>query len=46
MKKELLSPVGNKEALIAAINNGCNAVYLAGTYYGARKFAKILLMKN
>ncbi len=40
MKKELLSPVGNKEALIAAINNGCDAVYLAGTYYGARKFAK------
>lgn len=40
MKKvELLSPVGNKEMLYQAIHNGADAVYLAGTSYGARKFA-------
>lgn len=36
---ELLSPVGNKEMLIAAVNNGADAVYLAGKMYGARKYA-------
>ena len=36
---ELLSPCGNKEALIAVIQNGCNAVYLAGKQFGARAFA-------
>lgn len=41
MKKvELLSPVGNMEMLYQAIHNGADAVYLAGTSYGARKFAK------
>lgn len=41
MKKvELLSPVGNMEMLYQAIHNGADAVYLAGTLYGARKFAK------
>lgn len=40
MKKiELLSPVGNRETLYQAIHNGADAVYLAGTSYGARKFA-------
>ena len=40
MKKvELLSPVGNKEMLYQAIHNGADAIYLAGTKYGARKFA-------
>ena len=40
MKKiELLSPVGNIETLYQAIHNGADAVYLAGTSYGARKFA-------
>ena len=38
--KELLSPVGNKECLYAAINNGADAIYLAGTNFGARKYAK------
>ncbi len=40
MKKELLSPAGDFEALRAAVNNGADAVYLAGKNYGARKFAK------
>ena len=40
MKKvELLSPVGNKECLEAAIKAGADAVYLSGKNYGARKFA-------
>lgn len=40
MKKvELLSPVGNQEMLYQAIHNGADAIYLAGTNYGARKFA-------
>lgn len=36
---ELLSPVGNKEALVAAINAGCDAVYLGGYTFGARNYA-------
>ena len=36
---ELLSPVGNMETMYQAIHNGCDAIYLAGTSYGARKFA-------
>ena len=40
MKKvELLSPVGNKEMLYQAVFNGCDAVYLSGNNYGARKYA-------
>lgn len=39
VKKELLSPVGNKESLLAAIHNGCDAVYLGGKRFGARAFA-------
>jgi len=38
-KPELLAPVGNKEALVAAISAGCDAVYLSGKKYGARAFA-------
>ena len=41
MKKiELLAPAGNMEALIAAIQAGCDAVYIAGDHFGARAFAK------
>lgn len=40
MKKELLSPAGNMECLKSAIHHGADAVYLAGTSFGARKFAK------
>ena len=36
---ELLSPVGNKDCLMAAINSGCDAVYLSGINFGARSFA-------
>lgn len=40
MKKiELLSPVGNMKCLEAAIEAGCDAVYLGGKMFGARGFA-------
>lgn len=39
MKLELLSPAGNFESLVAAVEAGCDAVYLGGTLFGARAFA-------
>lgn len=36
---ELLAPAGSKEALLAAIESGANAVYLAGNMFGARAYA-------
>ena len=39
MKKELLSPAGDFLTLKQAIHNGCDAVYLGGKKFGARKFA-------
>ena len=40
MKKiELLAPVGSYEAFISAINNGTDAIYLAGEHFGAREKA-------
>ena len=36
---ELLSPAGNMDSLIAAVQAGCDAVYLGGTLFGARAFA-------
>ena len=36
---ELLSPVGSFESLIAAVQNGCNAVYLGGKSFSARASA-------
>lgn len=37
---ELLAPAGSKESLIAAVQNGADAVYLAGQQFGARHSAK------
>lgn len=40
MKKvELLSPAGNYECMVAAVQAGANAVYLSGKSFGARSFA-------
>lgn len=39
-KVELLAPAGDKESLIAAIQNGADAVYLGGSLFNARVFAK------
>ena len=39
MKVELLAPAGNMASAVAAINSGCDAIYLAGPQYGARAYA-------
>ena len=39
MRMELLSPAGNEDALIAAVQNGADAVYLGGKAFGARAAA-------
>lgn len=40
MKKvELLSPAGNLETLKSAVQNGADAVYMAGKKFGARNYA-------
>ncbi|MDO4719830.1 MAG: U32 family peptidase [Peptostreptococcaceae bacterium] len=36
---ELLSPAGNKEALVAAVSAGADAVYLGGSKFSARAYA-------
>lgn len=36
---ELLAPAGSREALVAAVENGANAIYLAGDAFGARAYA-------
>ncbi len=36
---ELLAPVGSKESLIAAVENGADAVYFGGTIFSARQYA-------
>ncbi|WP_425061226.1 hypothetical protein SCACP_20120 [Sporomusa carbonis] len=36
---ELLAPVGSREALVAAVESGANAVYLGGKMFGARHYA-------
>ena len=38
-KIELLAPAGSRDALAAAVENGANAVYLAGSRFGARAYA-------
>lgn len=38
-RPELLAPVGNMECLKAAIEAGCDAIYLGGKTFGARSYA-------
>lgn len=38
-KCELLAPAGTMDSLIAAVQNGADAVYLGGSRFGARAFA-------
>ena len=42
-KPELLAPAGSKEAIIAAIENGADAVYFGGETFGARHDAGLSL---
>ncbi|MDD1707110.1 MAG: U32 family peptidase, partial [Methanoregulaceae archaeon] len=39
MLPELLAPAGSRDALIASVNAGADAVYLGGKRFGARKYA-------
>ncbi|WP_233242592.1 DUF3656 domain-containing U32 family peptidase [Sporanaerobacter acetigenes] len=43
---ELLSPVGNIEALYAAVQNGADAVYLGGKLFNARQYASNFGMED
>ncbi len=45
-KIELLSPAGDLETLKRAIDTKCDAVYIAGYQYGARKYAKNFSMEE
>lgn len=36
---ELLAPAGSREALVAAVESGADAIYLAGSKFGARAYA-------
>ncbi len=36
---ELLAPAGSREAFVAAVESGADAVYLAGNMFGARAYA-------
>ena len=45
-KVELLSPAGNMKSLKMAIKCGCDAVYISGKDYGARKFADNFTMEE
>ncbi len=38
-KVEILAPAGSLESLIAAVENGADAVYLGGTLFNARQYA-------
>ncbi len=39
MKYELLSPAGDMQSVIQAVQNGADAIYLGGKSFGARAFA-------
>ena len=41
---ELLAPAGNWDALVAALENGADAVYLGGKAFSARQFADNLTL--
>lgn len=39
-KPEVLSPAGSMESVRAAVNAGCDAIYIGGSRFGARAYAK------
>lgn len=39
-KTELLAPVGGYDSVTAALNGGCDAIYIGGSRFGARAYAK------
>lgn len=40
MRQEILAPAGNYQSFLQAVNNGADAVYLAGKAFGARASAE------
>ncbi len=40
MKSEILSPAGSAASVIAAVNSGCDAIYIGGNAFNARRFAQ------
>lgn len=38
-KPEILAPTGTKESVIAALNGGCDAIYIGGKSFNARRYA-------
>lgn len=45
-KIEILAPAGSMEGLVAAIQGGCDAVYIGGEKFGARAYANNLNQKD
>ncbi len=43
---ELLAPAGNREAFLAALANGADAVYLGGQSFSARQYAENFSLEN
>ena len=43
---ELLSPAGSIESVYAAVNNGCDAVYIGGKHFSARQYANNFSIKE
>ncbi|SCN21456.1 putative protease YhbU precursor [Clostridium sp. N3C] len=43
---ELLAPTGDMECLYAAVNNGADAVYLGGSKFSARAYAKNFTLED
>ncbi len=39
MNCEILSPAGSSQSVIAAVNSGCDAIYIGGSAFNARRFA-------
>ncbi len=40
MNGEILSPAGSAASVIAAVNGGCDAIYIGGRAFNARRFAQ------
>ncbi len=39
LKPEILSPAGSAQSAVAAVNNGCDAIYMGGGEFNARRYA-------
>ncbi|MGN1318616.1 MAG: DUF3656 domain-containing protein [Lachnospirales bacterium] len=39
IKPEILAPTGTYESVVAALNGGCNAIYIGGKLFSARAYA-------